>query len=162
MFFDGVSSLNELKTAYYKLVMVHHPDRGGDVAVMQRINAEHDEMFSRLKNAQNVQAKTDSDVKETTETPEEFREIVQLLLSLEGVEVELCGAWLWLSGDTYPHKDALKAAGCRWSRSKQRWYWRHEEKGCHWSRGKCSMVDIREKYGSKVLVSNQKKQLQSA
>ena len=73
------------------------------------------------------------------------------LLRLDSIEVELCGAWLWISGDTYKHREALKACGYLWSRSKQRWYWRHAEDDCRWSRGKASMGEIRSKYGSEWL-----------
>ena len=35
--------------------------------------------------------------------------------------------WWWLRGDTYPHRAAFKAAGCRWSRKRKAWYWIGEE-----------------------------------
>lgn len=31
-------------------------------------------------------------------------------------------AWYWVSGDTKPHKEALKAAGGRWSSKRSAWY----------------------------------------
>ena len=36
-------------------------------------------------------------------------------------ETSLC---IWLSGDTKPHKDALKKAGAKWSAKKSAWYFR--------------------------------------
>jgi hypothetical protein len=30
--------------------------------------------------------------------------------------------WWWLSGDTYPHRELLKASGARWSRKRHQWY----------------------------------------
>ena len=62
-------------------------------------------------------------------TPEEFRQIIDLLMKLEGIEVELCGSWLWIGGNTKEHKDALKAAGCRWCSKKKLWSWHHPEEG---------------------------------
>ena len=53
--------------------------------------------------------------------------------------------------DTFQNREALKACGCLWSRSKQRWYWRHTEDDCRWSRGKTSMGEIRHKHGSEWL-----------
>ena len=135
--------------------MENHPDRGGDVRVMQEINAEHDKLFNMLKNEQNAKAADPtSGVRETTEAPEEFRAVVEALLSLDGIEVELCGSWLWIAGDTRPHKDALKAAGCRWSASKKKWYWRHYEAGARWSRGRTTMGEIRAKYGSTLVTAS--------
>lgn len=109
--------------------------------------------FCLLKAKQNFAANDDltGRTRHTTETPDEFKAIVDVLLKLEGVEVELCGAWLWIDGNTYPHRSALKAAGCRWSASKRKWYWRHEEDDCFWSRGTASMEEIRDKYGSEWL-----------
>ena len=46
-FFGRVLSPSALKAHYLALVAVHHPDRGGDEAVMKRINVE----YSALKMA---------------------------------------------------------------------------------------------------------------
>ena len=146
-YFTNINTLDELKAAYRRLSMKHHPDRGGDTATMQEINAEHDELFERLKKQHNASA---DEFHQTTETPEEFREIIELLLKLEGLTVELCGSWLWIGGDTRQHKETLKAAGCRWSNNKRLWYWHHAEEGRKWRRGKATMSDIRTKYGSQV------------
>lgn len=92
---------------------------GGDVRAMQEINAEYDKVFAVLKELHNFEAdKPDSKSRTTTEAPEEFRAVVDALLMLGGIEVELCGSWLWIGGDTYPHRKALKAAGCLWSCTK--------------------------------------------
>lgn len=146
-YFTNINTLDELKAAYRRLSMKHHPDRGGDTATMQEINAEHDELFERLKKQHNASA---DEFHQTTETPEEFREIIELLLKLDGLTVELCGSWLWIGGDTRQHKETLKAAGCRWSNNKKLWYWHHAEEGRKWRRGKATMSDIRSKYGSQV------------
>lgn len=146
-YFTNINTLDELKAAYRRLSMKHHPDCGGDTATMQEINAEHDKLFEMLKAKHNAAA---DEFHQTTETPEEFREIITLLLRLDGLTVELCGSWLWIGGDTRTHKDALKAAGCRWSNNKMLWYWHHAEAGRKWRRGKATMSDIRTKYGSQV------------
>ena len=46
------------------------------------------------------------------------------------------------------HKDALKAAGCRWSSTKKLWSWHHAEDGQRWHKGTKTMAEIRSKYGS--------------
>ena len=150
-YFANCKTLDELRIAYRKLAAIHHPDIGGDVATMQAINAEHDRVFEALKAAHNASA---DEFHQTTETPEEFREIIELLLKLEGLTVELCGSWLWIGGNTRENKDGLKAAGCRWSNNKKLWYWHHEEPGKHWRRGNSTMTDIRRKYGSQVYTAS--------
>lgn len=149
-YFIDIKTLEELKKAYRRLAMQHHPDCGGDTETMKHINAEHDELFEVLKLQHNAQAAADSTgkTKATTETAEEFRQILDLLLRLDGLEIELCGSWLWIGGNTRANKDELKAAGCKWSKSKAKWYWHHAEAGARWYRGKSSMAEIRSKYGS--------------
>ena len=61
------------------------------------------------------------------------------------------GSWLWISGNTFPHREELKRAGCRWSKSKKLWYWRHWEDSFGWHRGTATMAKIRERYGSQIL-----------
>lgn len=148
--FDSCETLNDLKARYRALALKYHPDRpNGDLRTMQAINAEHDEAFERLKRDNNAKAAEHVEgVHYTTEKPEEFREILDVLLGLHGLEVELCGSWLWIGGETRENKNALKAAGCRWSRKKGMWYWHHAENGSRFSRGRYSMDQIRDRYGS--------------
>lgn len=146
-FFENISTLDELKAAYRRLAMQFHPDRGGDVEIMQSINAEYEKLHEVLKNAHNAAA---DEFHKTTECAAEFIDIINALMKLNGLVVELCGSWLWISGETRQHKDELKKLGCRWSSKKSLWYWRHEEDGRSWSRGRSTMSEIRFKYGSQV------------
>ena len=144
-FFAQCTTLDELKSEYRRLVKLHHPDLGGDTATMQAINAAYEDAFDRLKKQHND---THDEAHQTTETAAEFMEIIEVLLRLDGLDIELCGSWLWIGGNTREHKDALKAAGCRWSSNKKLWYWRHEEDSHRWHRGKSTIGEIRAKYGS--------------
>lgn len=148
--FAHCKTLDELKSAYRKAVKQFHPDCGGSTADMQRINADHGSRFEELKRGYN---ETHAD-RPCTETPEEFREIIEALLKLDGLEVELCGCWLWIGGNTREHKEELKTAGCRWSNNKKMWYWHHVEEGSKWHRGKRTMSEIRTKYGSQVFTAD--------
>lgn len=151
-YFNNPKTLDELKRQYRRLALQYHPDTNpGREAemneIMKAINAEHDALFNGLKAQHNA---THDEQHQTTETAEEFRAIIAVLLRLDGLTVELCGSWLWISGNTRAHKEALKAAGCRWSQNKKMWYWRHPENAGHWHRSKTSMSQIRSKYGSQV------------
>lgn len=147
MFFDAIHTLDDLKAAYRKLAMQHHPDMGGDTETMQRINAEYTKMHDILKDAHNAAA---DDYHKTTETAAEFIDIISALVRLSGLRIELCGSWLWIGGDTRAHKDTLKALGCRWSKQKALWYWHHAEDSRRRYRGRSSMAEIRNKYGSQT------------
>lgn len=150
MYFDNIKTLDELKKAYKALAVKHHPDVGGDTATMQRINAEYEARFEVLKKQQNTAAAEDASGKThaTQESAGDFIAIINALLKLDGLEIELCGRWLWIGGETKKHKEALKAAGCRWSSSKKLWNWHFAEDGSRWHKGSKTMDQIRNKYGS--------------
>ena len=95
MYFENCSNLEELKRAYRCAALKNHPDRGGSVLEMQKINEEYARKFEDLKRAHNATAEPE---KQTTETPEEFREILETLIRCDGLEIEICGAWLWIAG----------------------------------------------------------------
>ena len=76
--------------------------------------------------------------------------IIDHLIRMEGIQVELCGSWLWITGNTYLHRDNLKACGCRWSSSKKQWYWRANRDGYQGKHKAKTMEQIREKYGSEL------------
>lgn len=64
-------------------------------------------------------------------------------------KIEICGAWVWVSGDTKPVKDALKAAGFWWARHKEAWYYSGKRPGFH--RTELDMEGIRALHGSAVI-----------
>ena len=149
-YFVNCRNLDELKKAYKAAAMKNHPDMGGDTATMQAINAEYSARFEVLKRSQNEQAAEDTTGRThaTTESAGDFIAIIAALLKLDGLEIELCGRWLWIGGNTREHKEAMKAAGCRWSSTKKLWSWHHAEEGQHWHKGTKTMAEIRSKYGS--------------
>ena len=112
-YFINCKNLDELKKAYKAAAMKNHPDMGGDTATMQAINAEYSARFEVLKRSQNEQAAEDTTGRThaTTESAGDFIAIIAALLKLDGLEIELCGRWLWIGGNTREHKEALKAAG---------------------------------------------------
>lgn len=158
-YFKDCKTLDDLKKEYRRLAMIHHPDVGGDTETMKAINAEYDRLHNILRDAHNQQA---DEHHQTTETAEEFRTIIETLLRMDGLEVELCGSWLWIGGNTREHKDELKTAGCRWSSNKKLWYWRHAEDGHRWHKGNKTMAQIRTKYGSQTFRSNGARHLEEA
>ena len=147
-----INTLEELKSAYRKLAMQYHPDMGGSTEAMQEINNQYDNLFSKYKNIhKNKDGETYTAREETTEAPEEFRNIIMTIIHLEGITIELCGSWLWITGDTKPHKDVLKSVGFRFSAKKSAWYY-HRESFFKKSKNKYSLDDIRSMYGSAKVV----------
>ena len=73
--------------------------------------------------------------------------ILTALVNMEGLTVESCGSWLWVSGNTKAHKEELKALGLHWAARKKMWYWKPLGHFGHGSKP-YSMDYIRSKYGS--------------
>ena len=152
--FDNPQTLEDLKRQYKRLAMAHHPDKGGSVAEMQEINSEYDELFQLLKNTHKAASgETYTTSQENNESAADFREIINSLIRFDGLHIEICGTWLWVSGDTKPHRDELKRLKFRWSNSKMAWYYHtspYRKRG-----GKTLTLDeIRDLYGSETV--NQK------
>ena len=113
--FNNPETLEDLKKQYKKLAFQNHPDRGGKTSDMQEINAEYEALFSRLKDThKHAEGEFYTARTATTETATEFMDIIEKLIHMEGIEIEVCGSWVWVTGDTRPHKEELKALSFRW------------------------------------------------
>lgn len=155
--FNNPTTLEELKKQYRKLCMENHPDLGGNTADMQEINNEYDLLFEKLKNIhKNSEGKTYT--KETTETPEQFTQIINALIHLNGIEIEICGSWIWLSGNTKEHKEILKNLKFRYASKKQAWYF-HSEPYKKKSKRELTLDEIRDMFGSTKYKSEEEKLL---
>ena len=154
------SNMEQLKKAYFRLAMIHHPDRGGNLRDMQQLNDEYTELSKRFESGNNSSAGGDTGDTNTNsrgswgyqegETAQEFIRIINELLKLDGIKIEICGCWIWITGDTYTNRDALKALGCKWCRKKQAWSW-HPVGAAPKSHKTWDMDKIRSTYGSNVI-----------
>ena len=82
----------------------------------------------------------------------ELLEKIVALKQLPGLEINLCGSWVWIGGDTKPNKDALKSLGCWWAAKKKLWYWHLPVETKHYRRRKAkTMEGIEAKYGKKAI-----------
>lgn len=144
-YFAGCKSLEDVKTAYRRLAKENHPDCGGDTATMQEINRQYAAAVENIKRTGSAEDRAHA----AQEVPEEFVAAVNAVVGLKDVVLELVGAWLWATGDTCQHKDALKAAGYKWASKKKAWYW-HPIWAAS-SGSKMSLDEIRDKYGAEKI-----------
>jgi hypothetical protein len=150
-FFENVKTLDELKKQYKKLCKQYHPDNGGDAETMKAVNAEYDEVFARVKNIrETADGRTYTAAESTTEKPEEFMNIINRIIGLDGIIIELIGTWIWVTGDTYKCKESLKAAGFKWCGKKKAWSW-HRPEDAKISKKKFTLDEIRSKFGSEEI-----------
>lgn len=148
---DHTTTIEDAKKQYFKLCMRWHPDRpNGDLEAMKQVNAEWD--YLRKHNYNIHQSKsggtyTDWSQDVPDDATNEFADIISKLVTMAGLEIEICGSWLWVGGNTREHRADLKGLGMRWASKKKMWYkapksWKrrsHKELG---------MDEIRSHYGS--------------
>lgn len=143
--FENCRTAEELKKEYHAAARQAHPDLGGSNEEMQRVNAEYEKAAERL-----AKGGAADESFESMGDFEEYANVLNTLYGLAGIEIELCGTWLWITGSTYAHKDALKAAGCKWSAKKKAWYY-HSGEYTRKGRKGYSMDEIRELHGSRKM-----------
>lgn len=168
-YFKEVNTLEELRKQYKELLKKHHPDNGGDVADMQTINAEYDKLFKMLKDRHENKSADNFNTKESDysqnmydwENDKALREVLEKIINFNGLEILICGQWIWISGNTYSHKKELKEIGFKWASQKKMWYWRSEtfKKKSHKT---LSIDEIKNYYGSTEIESGQGKLLKQA
>jgi len=137
-------NLDDIKLAYRRAAAKYHPDHNpAGLEMMQLVNAA----YETLK-----QAAADNKIDDhySTDDIQDYGEALNAALNAIqglGLDIELCGAWIWVSGDTRPHKETLKSAHFLWSPHKQRWYFRSEQYKSH-NRHSWGMEKIRGVHGS--------------
>jgi len=128
----------DIKTAYRTACRTYHPD----------VNPAGEEMMKVINAAFEVLKDYEGSIKEEqSDYGELFNDALKAVLPCLGLVVEICGVWIWVTGDTRTHKEALKLAGFKWAKKKKAWYFRPEQFRS-FSRGQSSLEDIRAKYGS--------------
>jgi hypothetical protein len=135
-----------IKAAYRKAAQQYHPDRNpAGLEMMKLINTAYEaikdfsgEVFNEGNNK---------------DYGSHLNQALNAIIGL-GLTIEICGAWIWVGGNTKPHKEALKAASYQWAPKKALWYFRpvdyKSRKHKAWA-----MEDIYSKYGRDIIKDKQ-------
>ena len=125
-YFKNVGTLEELRRQYKELLKKHHPDNGGNVADMQEINVEYDRLFKVMKDKHEHRSESDTEkqsdfskMKYDFTEDQKLRDILYKIVGFDGIVIEIAGAWIWVSGDTYAYKKELKETGFKWASQKK-------------------------------------------
>lgn len=150
---SGSLTKSIIKKAYRSACSKYHPDKGGSKEMMQAVN----QAYEILKDFEGEVESGDKGYAEA------LNEALLKIIDLPGIEIEVCGAWIWVTGNTKPHKEALgmNGAGFRWASKKKAWYYRPSD----WksvSRGNFSLDDIRDKHGSEKVKGRKQKRVANA
>lgn len=138
---NGSALFADIKGAYRILMSKYHPDRNPAGLEMSKIinNA-----YQSLSDYVAGSVREDG-LAEDVSLSDELNAALNAIIGL-GLTIEICGSWIWVSGDTRPHREILKASGYRWAPKKLMWSFCGGERTS--SRGKFSMDDIRSRHGS--------------
>lgn len=140
-----------VKQAYRKACKEYHPDRNpGGLEMMKSVNLAYDVL---------------KDLEETVEINEEQQNfggnlmaILNDLASIPGLELEFVGSWLYVGGDTKPHKDHIKSLGLWFSGKHKKWILNPEGKKKR-KYTKENYDDLKARHGSQTVKPRAKKKL---
>lgn len=153
-YFADCESLDEAKKIYKKLCVQLHPDVSGydSTADFQKMQTE----FEKFRPGKE---KFDGEFDQWDAT--EYAFLIDQLIKIGGISIEICGSWIWLSGNTKPVKEEIKAVDTGetmrrgWSKNKDMWYF--SPKGYRKRSGKqMEYEEIKTMFGSKTVKQKKK------
>jgi hypothetical protein len=139
-----INDLDGLKQEYRKLANKYHPDKGGSTAQFQELQNEYEKLRNKILSGSSL---SEAEKENEIIIDEALRAAINAIITLEGINIELIGKWIWVSGNTYPVRTVFSAAGFKFIKKNNTPYWVY--KGVESSsRGGTDMADIVKKYGS--------------
>ena len=98
--FNDCKDLTEVFCEYYRNAIKFDPNLpDGNVEQLNVLKKDLMDHIAEVDFSEKPKAK---------EELEAFPELLSELIRMEGVEMELIGSWIWLTGQTYLYKDILK------------------------------------------------------
>jgi len=159
-YFETCKTIDEAKKKFYELAKIHHPDKGGDTAIMQEILNQFDK-FSPSSEKFTGEKEQFSSM--------EYAAIINELMSIPEIVIEIIGSFVWISGNTKPYKDMIKEVNLKgekfptykqamWHATKCLWYFSPTTYR-RFSKGSYSLDEIRNMYGSHTVKKNERRQV---
>ncbi|MCG3701493.1 hypothetical protein N5U20_09890 [Aliarcobacter butzleri] len=145
--FQDIEGINEAKKIYKTLAKKLHPDIGGSEEEFKLLNEIYNHLIEHKIYFSN-----------SSKIDIELEKIISLILHFENINIELIGSWVWVSGDTKEIKEKLKEIGFKWASKKKMWYYGEMKAK---NPNPKSMEEIKAKYGSETLKSDEKKKIAS-
>lgn len=132
-----------VKIAYKEAALKYHPDRNpAGAEMMQAVNAAYQVLKDFTGKLEFERGHGYGD---------ELATALNAVINLSGLVVEVCGSWVWISGNSKEHKETLKEAGFKWAPKKKMWHFRPASDMTRRRTTEFSMDQIREKHGSKIV-----------
>jgi curved DNA-binding protein CbpA len=149
-FFAGIKTFKELKDSYRKLAQMLHPDKEtGNASKFIQMKKEYDKLFGKLKDGK---FDTDFEFKAHTNVQYDFKDIIDKLIFVDGIDIEICGSWIWVWNVKWDEKEKheqLKAIGLTFAKGKKAWVFKGTTSK-YWKKG-MTMNQIRNEFGSEKI-----------
>lgn len=162
-FIETLQDVASIKKEYRRLAHLLHPDKGGDVVEMQRLNAEYLEALRQVDGSSYKDEGRDFVYKYNESTEMEIIQKLDELLQA-GIDkianIYLIGSWVWVLDTKREDRDKLKELKLRWSGVRKAWYF-HTGKYRSFS-SKKGLNSIASRYGASKVFNQDKTQLQGA
>jgi len=150
---NSESNIDELKKQFKKLAFQFHPDITGKDTnrEMQEIIQEYEIAMQEIGKIHNKNYTFD----------QEYIDLINALikLNMKNVTIEICGWFVYVTGDTKPFRKQLgkDGIGLIWNPKKTCWYykpaWYYKKNKNTWSMNK-----IRETWGSQIIEKEKQKE----
>ncbi len=118
-------SMDELRKHYREMCLQYHPDKNLDnvekfTEIFKQLLNEYDLFLEYFIPGENrKQERANSNTRYSYETESELGRKVADMMRYSGLIIEICGSWIWLSGNTFRWKDQIKQSGFRFQGKKK-------------------------------------------
>ena len=156
-YFANIENINDLRTQYKKHCLQFHPDKpSGDIDLFKAMQSEYEAILKKMSSNESLSENPAFNFDDEKDLFERF----QAIMGIEDLIIELCGSWLWVSGNTKANRDTLKGNNFRYAAKKKMWYYSpYKTNG---NRRPYSMDRIRTKYGSHTYKTKTRDKIEEA
>ncbi len=156
---SGKATQREVKKAFKSASIKYHPDRNpAGEQMMKAIVSAYESLLAFGGDVEREEGGKEIDFGE--ELNKVINDVIELANDGFNIIVEVCGNWVWVTGETFPVKDKLGKSGIGmfYAKKKNAWYFRPEEYKSK-SRKTISLNAIRKKHGTKSVKENNRKRI---
>lgn len=156
---EGSNTTTEsIKYAYRRACAKFHPDKNpAGLEMMKLVNSAYEALQDIMSGAAFDRTVKKESVAGSENYGDEMNTALSAIINL-GLTIEICGSWIWVSGDTRTHREILKAGGFKYAPKKSMWHFRPADYKS-FNRGKWDMDKIRSTHGSEIIRAKQQNQI---
>lgn len=161
-YFNEIMNIEELRKLFKEYCLKLHPDKGGIHEDFIQMKDEYDNILTIVCDRETLTAMNEGrEAKFNFDFETALYSVIIQLMNIPGIEIEICGSWVWIGGNTMPVHEKIKELGCKFSKSKMKWYYSPYMTGKR-RKGRYSMQKIRDTFGSEIIETKSEKLLTAA